>query len=669
MIKRTLIFLSVCSLFSCTSNHRSVDICIYGGTSAGVVAGVSASRLGKKTIIIEPTAHLGGLSSSGLGSTDIGNKHAVTGIARDFYRRMGKYYGIFEAWTFEPSVAEKTFEQYINESNVKVLRHYRLVSVEKSDNVIRQITVERPLKNGKTKIITIQAKMFIDCSYEGDLMAGAGVEYTVGREPNSQYNETINGFQIMDGHQFPDSISPYKAAGDSTSGLLWGIGDGPAVAAGTGDKRVQAYNYRLCWTNDSANRIPFSATKPANYDPDHYELLLRVMLRNAADTAIKKHDVHKYFIVVPMPNSKTDVNNRGPFSTDFIGMNYSYPEAGYSERDSIAKAHTDYIKGLCYFISTDPRVPASVQESMNEYGWAKDEFTDNDHFPHQLYVREARRMIGEYVMTEHNCVGDSMVADAVGLAAYTMDSHNCQRLVINGMVKNEGNVEVGQFPPYPISYRSLTPKRSQCTNLLVPVCLSASHIAYGSIRMEPVYMVLAQVSATAASLAIDNNIMVQQVDVTKLMSIMNNNPLLNGTLPDIVADNADSTLVDTAGPWQTASRFMHQYKHNYFWIQPSDTNYHIVFNIPVTATAKYMLYYYLPHVSKKITFASSVTVSVTTSAKEYKTRLTLQRSDENWNAITGCSLKQGETIQIKIHPLSTDSAIFADCILLVPQSR
>jgi hypothetical protein len=367
--------------------------------------------------------------------------------------------------------------------------------------------------------MTITAKQFIDCSYEGDLMERAGVSYFYGREDNKDFNETLNGFQLRTVHQFPDSIDPYVVRGDPSSGLLWGISESPALEQGRGDKSIQAYNFRLCLTDDPANRRAFE--RPAGYDSTQYELFLRALEKTPLDPQrflkIDKFDVCP----------KYDINNRGAFSTDMIGANHDYPEADYATREKIWNEHVEYTKGFMYFITNDERVPKELRDQFAVMGWAKDEFVDNDNFPTQLYVREARRLNGEYVMTEHNCRGDEVVDDGVGFGAYGMDSHNCNRIVVNGWVKNEGDVQVGVKAPYPIAYRSLTPKRAECTNLLVPVCVSSTHIAYGSIRMEPVFMVLGQSAAVAASLAIDQNVGVQDVKVSEIQQILASSPNLD----------------------------------------------------------------------------------------------------------------------------------------------
>jgi len=355
--------------------------------------------------------------------------------------------------------------------------------------------------------------MFIDCSYEGDLMARAGVSYVVGREANSIYRETLDGIRDeTPKHQFLAAVDPWVRAGNPASGLLPEIQDQPAGTPGAGDASIQAYNFRLCLTQNPANRLPIEP--PAGYDPGRYELSGRYIAALVA--AGKTLALRDFIDIAPMPNGKTDINNNGGFSTDFIGGNAGYPEAGYAQRARIWKAHEDYTRGFLHFLANDPRVPAPVRAEMQSWGLCKDEFIDNGGWPSQLYIREARRMVSDYVMTENNCRNSLAVPDAAGLAAYTMDSHNCRRIARNGRVENEGDVQVGGFPPYPISYRALRPRPGECENLLVPVCLSASHIAYGSIRMEPVFMVLGQSAAMAAALAIEENVPVQKIDSAEL---------------------------------------------------------------------------------------------------------------------------------------------------------
>ena len=528
MKKITVLF---CALLlaqaGCTSRPEpdTYDVVIYGGTAAGVIAAVQTASLGKTAVLIEPGRHLGGLTTGGLGATDIGNKGAIGGRSRDFYHRVALYYRSDEAWpyekkedyrgnrgddvdteymwTFEPHVAEKIINELIRDSGVPVVFNQRLDldgGVEKTGSRITAIITE----GGRR----FAGKMFIDATYEGDLLAKAGVSYTVGRESNTTYGETLNGVQTANAryHQFSRPVSPYLIPDDPASGLLPGIDPGGPGEEGGGDKRVQAYNFRMCLTDVAENHLSWE--KPANYDPLRYEILLRYF--EAGFDTIPWNPVM-------MPNRKTDTNNNKAFSTDFIGESYLYPEADYATRENIIRAHLDYQKGLMWCLANDPRVPDSLRQIVGQWGPAVDEFADNGGWPHQIYVREARRMVGAYVMTQHNCQAQETVNDPVGLAAYTMDSHNIQRYITaEGFVRNEGDVQVGGFPPYPISYRSIVPRAGECDNLLVPVCLSASHIAFGSIRMEPVFMVLGQSAASAACLAIDQKAAVQKVDYARL---------------------------------------------------------------------------------------------------------------------------------------------------------
>ncbi len=662
-----------------SNDKKQYDVCVYGGSSAGVIAAYAAKMLGKSVILISPDKHLGGLTSGGLGATDIGNKYAVTGISRNFYRRIGKYYDKPESWTFEPHVAEEVFNKYIKEAGVEVLYEYRLKSLLKKETEIQNIVVEQCNNPKPETNKTFAAKTFIDATYVGDLMAKAGVSYTVGRESNNKYNETINGVQMRDKHQFPPNnkenyhIDPYIIPGDSTSGLCYGISNENIAPQGSGDKKVQAYNYRLCLTQENGNKIGF--TKPIDYDSTRYELLRRVIAKRD-EMGWEQKLSWFYLRIVKMPKEKTDVNNKGPMSTDFIGMNYEYPEAGYEKRKQIEKAHENYIRGLLYFLSHDSRLPESIREEMNTWGWAKDEFTDNNHFPYKMYIREARRMIGEYVMTEHHCRGDSTVNDPIGLAAYTMDSHNCQRVVIEKdgkkMVKNEGDVQVGGFPPYPISYRSLTPKRSECTNLLVPVCLSASHIAYGSIRMEPVFMVMGQVCGMAASMAIDQDTKVQTINVAKLQQKLANDPLLNGTPADVVVDNEDTTYIQTKGTWNLHTGWMKQYKTNCLVNENDAENERsVVFKMPVKTSGKYKAYLYIPgkprDANKTWKWSEKTPVRIHFGNQTDTVIINQNKNIRDWAILGEYKLDAGNENLIEIIADTVSMPVVADAAILIYQ--
>jgi len=646
-------------LVTTAQNRLKYDVCVYGGTSAGVIATYASAKMGKTVILIEPGRHLGGLTSGGLGYTDIGNKYAITGLALDFYRRMGKHYGKFEQWIFEPHVAEEIFNDYIKSAKIDVLYQYRIAKAEKTNGFIKEITLE----NSSSSISpnkTIEASMFIDCSYEGDLMARAGVSYIVGRESNNSYNETYNGVQLMEGHQFPDGVDPYKIPGDATSGLLWGISNEKLESPGSGDKKVQAYNYRICLTDDPKNMS--SIVRPENYDSTRYELLLRLFKAQP-----EKRTLNDYFIFSKMPGHKTDINNRGGFSTDMIGMNYSYPDARYDERKKIIKQHLDYTKGLLYFYSHDQRVPKQLRNEMLKYGYPKDEYIDNNNWSPQLYLRESRRMIGMYVMTQANCQGVEKVNDGIGMAAYTMDSHNCQRVVINGMVKNEGNVEIGGFGPYPISYRSLTPKETECKNLYVPVCLSATHIAYGSIRMEPVFMTLAQSAAVAACMTIDSKKPVQQVDVKKLQVFLKKNPLLDGSTPEVLADNDDSVRVIFTGDWKRITTG--GYGPSFSMTGISDEEKKIQFRPNIKVSGNYDVYAYFPKINGLARQTRIIIFDGKISKDVYINKTDVQvegQTSGEWVWLGKFKFLMGTKAYVTITNKNADGAVVADAVLFKP---
>jgi hypothetical protein len=656
-----LLFVIPSIVFGQTKDEINVDICIYGGTSAGVVAAYTAIKAGKTAVIIEPGGRVGGLSSGGLGMTDIGNKYVVTGLALDFYRKLGAYYGNPENWIFEPKVALSVFHEYIKEAGINIVYNRQLIDVKKENNNIREITVTNLDVQNAPKL-NVKAKMFLDCTYEGDLMAMAGVSYTVGREDNSVYNETLNGVQLLTGHQFPDGISPYKVKGDPSSGLLWGINNETPKPNGTGNKKVQAYNYRIALTNDPDNRIPI--TKPDNYDPKHYELLVR------QKEILPWEGLNDIFIWSLMPNSKTDINNRNGMSTDMIGANWDYPEADHHTRKKIIKAHEEYTKGMLYFVGNDPAIPEFIRKEMQKWGYPKDEYVENNHWSPQLYIREARRMIAEVVMTQHHCEGKEIVTDDIGYAAYTMDSHNCDRLVVNGMVKNEGNVEVGGFPPFPISYRSIVPKRAEANNLLVPVCLSASHIAFGSIRMEPVFMVLAQSSAVAACLAIDGNTAIQDVQADRIKEILKLNPKADFRKPDILVQVSDHPMIAIKGDWTNVP--LMGYGKFHLENNTATNNEYVQFNFDTNALpGKYKAYYYLPRLHSG---SKSVNLELFNGEKQHELTQNLAdvkiegQTNSTWVYIGQFNFNFSAKPYIKVLSTEEDGTIAANAILLVPEN-
>ena len=558
---------------------ETYDVIVYGGTSSAITAAIQAKKMGKSVIVVSPDKHLGGLTSGGLGFTDSGNTGSIGGLSREFYHRVYQKYQHDDAWQwekkeeyanqgqgtramvhgdqtmwiFEPHIAEAVFNEWVAEMNIPVVRDTwldREKGVRKEGSRIVSITT----LDGKT----YAGKQFIDATYEGDLMAAVGVSYHVGREANSVYGETWNGNQagiLHHRHWFkPGAVDPYKVAGDPSSGLLRYIStDSPGVR-GEGDNRVQAYCFRVCMSRHPENRIPFP--RPEGYEPEAYALMLRVFDYGWRET-FDKFDA--------IPNWKTDTNNHGPFSFDFIGENYDYPEASYERRKEIIAEHVRYQQGLLYFIANDPRVPEEVRRRMSQWGLPKDEFLDNGGWPHQLYIREARRMVGEYVMTELDCLGKRTAPRPVGMGSYALDSHNIRRYItVEGHVQNEGDIGVSVPYPYSIDFGSLLPKKEECSNLTVSVCVGTSHIAFGSVRMEPVFMILGQSAATAAVFAIDENIAVQDVDYEKLKERLladgqrlvyspKNAPVQGvaiGTLGGIVMDDVEAKI---EGNWTTST--------------------------------------------------------------------------------------------------------------------
>lgn len=688
-----LICLGLCLLPGALRGATPVetDICIYGGTASGVAAAVQATRMGQSVVLIEPTRRLGGLTTGGLGQTDIGNKQAIGGIAREFYQRVRRHYADDAAWkwetrqqyqdggqtrtapnedamwTFEPSVALKILNDFIREAKVSVVYGERLdlnAGVTTRGNNPKRITEIR-MESGRR----FRARMFIDATYEGDLLAKAGVSYTVGREANAQYGETLNGVQTAQAvyHQLRVGVDPYVRAGDPASGLLLGIDPtGPRVEGG-GDRRLQAYCFRMCLTDRAENRIPFA--KPEGYRELDYELLFRNF--EAGETGTP-------WIHSLMPNRKTDINNRLGFSTDFIGQNYDYPEADYAGRERIVARHKHHQQGLMWTLGNHPRVPAKIRAQVAPWGLCKDEFGETGGWQEQLYIREARRLVGEMVMTQHHCEHREVAKDVVGLAAYGMDSHHVQRhLDAHGHVRNEGDVQVRVAGPYPISYRALTPKSAECANLLVPVALSASHIAYGSIRMEPVFMVLGQSAATAAALAIKDKVPLQQLDYEKLHARLAADkqvleakvqprpaPTPLAKLEGIVVDDAQATKI---GSWNAstipqARRVGVGYVHDG---NARNGEAKIVFTPDLPAVGEYEIRVHFPPNPNR---ATRVPVTVSVSGGESRESHINQRDDSTQGVVSlgRSKLPAGKLTSVTLSNQETDGFVVADGVQFLP---
>jgi hypothetical protein len=463
------------------------DVCVYGATPGGVTAAMQASRMGKKAVLLELGRHVGGMTAGGLSDTDGGDKSITGGIADEFYARLKRRAG------FRPSAAEEAFRGMLAESGVTVSFERAIRAVSKEGNRIVELSIE----NGDR----VRAKEFIDATYEGDLMAMAGVSYTIGREGNAKYGEKINGVIFGPKDNFDKPVDPYVHPGDPASGLLPGITGEPTGEIGAGDKRIQAYNFRM-WLVPAKLSLPWP--KPANYEPARYELLLRYI------------EAGNHYIAIHAGDNNNHHFFNGAFSTDDIGMNYAWPEADYPTREKIFQEHVSYQKGLMYFLANDSRVPAEIREKIGRFGLPKDDFTDCGGWPFQLYVREARRMVSDYVMTEHNGLGEVVAEDGIALASYQMDSHNTARVVLDGKVSNEGQTYEKVPRPLPLAYRAIVPRESECANLSVVFCVSASHTGLSTLRMEPVLMITGQSAATAACMAIDAGCSMQKLDYHKL---------------------------------------------------------------------------------------------------------------------------------------------------------
>ena len=494
------------------SAQQEFDFVVYGGTAGGVATAVAAARHGLKTVLLEPRNHIGGMVSGGLSGTDMGKREVIGGMALEFYYRSGRTYNMDRhlnelSWMPEPKVAESIFREMLKEAGVTLLERHRLkekTGVVKSGNRLTEILME----NGAR----FRAKFFADTSYEGDLMAQAKISYSYGREGISDYGESLAGIRaVTESHQFAVDVPARSKDGK----VLPEISTEPRGTPGAGDKRIQAYNFRVIATNVAENRLPWP--KPAGYDPKRYELLANY-LEAMTPYMGRPLTFNEVSLLRIIPNGKVDLNNRNGFSTDYIGKNYGYPEGTYAERERIWKDHIDYQQGFYYFLANDPRVPKSLQEEVRSYGLAKDEYLDTNHWPHQLYIREARRMVSDFVSTQKDLQTNRTKPDVIGMGSYASDSHNIQRFINDrGFVENEGDVQV-QVQPYQIPYRIVVPKKTEAVNLLVPVCFSSSHISYASMRMEPQYMIIGHAAGIAAALAAQSNIAVQDIDISKLQA-------------------------------------------------------------------------------------------------------------------------------------------------------
>jgi hypothetical protein len=525
------------------ANLIQSDICVYGATSGGVIAAVTAARLGKSVSLLVFSNHVGGLSSGGLGVTDVGNSGTISGLAREFYLRVGQYYGSTNivVW-FEPHVAEQAFLDMLQTVNVPIYTNQQLASATVSNKVITSIVM--------TDGTVYSAKEFIDTSYEGDLMAAAGVTFTFGREGTNAYGESLAGIHSP---TYTYAYDPYVIAGNSSSGLLPFVQSGGPGTVGQGDNHMQTYNFRLCLTQNATNKI--SILPPTNYIEAQYKLFARyIAARVARDGSVALNQLIDVQTIIP--NGKTDINANGELSTDYIGYNYTYPTNNYAGRQTIYQQHKDYISGLLYYLATSTNVPNNVRTNMQSWGLSKDEFQDNGGWPYALYVREARRMVSDYVMTQSDVFQTTVPSDPIALGSYALDSHPVARYAVSGLTMIEGSI--GSSVPYPfgISYRSIIPRVGECQNLFCTFALSASHIGFASIRLEPAFMMTSEAAGTAACFAIDDAVPCQQLNYTKLAAGLKADGLLTSwgsgqtiSSNGIILYQGNTVGVTFAGSW------------------------------------------------------------------------------------------------------------------------
>jgi hypothetical protein len=550
---KTLLIASILLILSIyKAEAQEYDVVVYGATASGVVSAIAASNEGARVLIAEPRWNAGGMVTGGLSHTDYGDRTVIGGLTFQFYRKVADHYNthVFYWRGPEPHVGEKIMLDWLKESNVEIWFGKRLLKVQKDDNVIQKLIF--------TDSTEVSAKVFIDAGYEGDLMARSGVSYTWGREGKKEYNESWAGRQpvTFTSHQINARISPFN--NDKEKKLLPLVHKKPMVEIGEGDQGIQSYCFRLIATNQPENMVPWR--KPGNYNPGNYELVRRYYLAQP--------DAGPLIGFWPtLPNGKSDINSSAGISTNLLdGSSWEYPEAEYPRRDSIWQWHKDYTLGLAWFLLTDPGVPKRVRDEMKTFGLCKDEYTDNGNFPHQLYVREARRMKGEYFMTQHDLMEDTVKYDAIGMGSYNIDVREMQRSYIEISrfpdlkyeTYNEGYLSI-PVAQYEIPYRSLVPKYAECQNLIVPVCISGSHLAIASVRMEPQYMIMGESAGVAAALAVKTNRAVQKIDLfalqekliarKQILSLKENPYGLWNSEDEIIIDNNMKQFVLFTGDW------------------------------------------------------------------------------------------------------------------------
>jgi hypothetical protein len=633
------------------------DVCVLGATSGGVVTAVQCRRLGLSVCLVGLTDHLGGLSSGGLGATDVGNSATIGGVSREFYQRVGAKYGLAERFTFEPKVARQVFQEMLDEAGIAPLYNRKPTGVTTNLNRITRLHLD----DGTV----VRARMFIDATYEGDLMPLAGVSHTFGREAVAQYGETLNGIRgTTPSHQFSVAVDPYVVPGDATSGLLPLINGTDPGVTGQGDSRIQAYNYRLCFTT-STNRLPHVV--PPGYDPARYELLARyVEARVAAGQSTARS---AFFNVAGMPGGKTDINNNGAISTDYIGMNYEYPTASYARRAELDREHLHYTQGLVWFLASSPRVPAALRTEMMSFGPCRDEWAATGGYSPQIYVREALRMVSDYVVTQRDCQYVVAAPDPVCLGSYNMDSHNCQRHVAGGAARNEGDVQSAPNGPYGISFRSLVPKAGECSNLFETFAISASHIAFGSTRMEPVFMMCAHVAADAAALAIRHGLDAQQVPYPTLSAQLRaeGQVLTWGTSAvntGVIVDNAQAAVV---GDWLGSTSRPGYYGANYIHDQNAGKGTKsVTFRPNLPAAGEYDVYL---RWTTDLNRDTAVPVDVSAADGVTAHAVNMQADNGVWVLLRRASCAAGTNAFVRVRTDATTGFVIADAARWMPAEQ
>jgi hypothetical protein len=663
--------LSVMGLLALTAPvwAAEYDVVVYGGTAGGTIAAIAAANEGADVALIEPGRHIGGMVSGGLGRTDHAKKAVIGGMSREFYERLGDHYGEEITWYPEPHVAEKTLRAWIDETSVEVLFERRVDTVEMQGKHIASIT----MLNGDR----FEADIFIDASYEGDLLPRANITYTWGREGQDVYGESLAGRRLFSPkHQFLAPVSPYDSNGE-LSPLVYTGDDGEV---GQGDRKVQAYNFRLCMTKDKDNQVPWP--KPDGYDPARWELLGRYLKAVPGLTVDKL--MHPAQVI---PNGKTDTNNNGAISTDYIGGSWDYPEADYERRAEIWEDHKRYVQGFCYFLAHDPSVPESIRDEMNEWGLAKDEFVDTDNWPHQLYIREARRMIGEYVMHQADLQTDRTKPDSIGMGSYNSDSHNVQRITNTAgsgwpedveAVINEGDMQVG-VRPYEIAYRAITPKKAECENLIVPVCFSASHVAYSSMRMEPQYMIIGQAAGVAGVMALKNDVAVQDINVDALRARLREQKAVlamrdaepadidPAKLEGIVVDNDKAIEI---GKWRGSTSVRPYVGYDYATeVEPGTNRNRIQFVPNLPKAGKYTVRVaYTPHPNR----ATNAQVIVQTTDGPVEVELNQRKplgDGAPFKTIGTYTFDAGKQGMVEIVSVNADGYVIADAVQWIPVDK